>query len=282
MSIAYLNGRYLPLAEARVSVLDRGFLFADGVYEVVAVYRGKIFAWDLHWARLCHSLAALQIPLTLAEREWLEIVAELIQKSKLDYLTVYLQITRGSEDSRNPYYQDAIQPTLFATVSPLSLHSIQDIKPTRVISQPDYRWSQCNIKSIGLLPNVMARQVAYRQGATEALLIRDGQVNEGASSNLFIVKNNTLITPPLSPLILPGITRQVTLELAERHHIPVELRNFNLAEVHSADEVWITSTGREIQPVIQVDDKAINQGRVGTLWPQMIQYLYDYKKEVLV
>ncbi|HET7201822.1 MAG TPA: D-amino acid aminotransferase [Steroidobacteraceae bacterium] len=266
----WLDGRYLPLAEARVSPLDRGFLFADGVYEVVPVHRGRPFRLRQHLERLERSLAEVRMRNPLTREGWVEVTNRLVAAAGRPELLVYMQATRGAEYGRNHLFPpDAVAPTGFAFVSPYP-------EPAQALLErglaatllEDTRWARCDIKSIALLANVLLRQEAQERGGTEAILVRDGQVTEGSSSTVFIVQDGRLSTPPNSHALLPGTSRDAVLELAEGW-LPVTIRDFTADELRAADEVWIASAGRGVLPVSSVDSRPIGAGRPGTAWQRM-------------
>jgi D-alanine transaminase len=253
-SICYLNGRFLPLAEAQVSVLDRGFVFGDGVYEVVPVFEGRPYRLEAHLARLRRSLDAIDIEVPYDDEQWRDILHALIVRATQATLTLYLQITRGVAP-RNHAAPTGIVPTVFAMASPLDTQA--NCAPVAAVSLPDIRWLRCDIKAVSLLPNVMARSAAAFQGAYEALLFRDERLTEGAASNVFVVSGNRICTAPHSPLILPGITRDALVEAlrADGEQIIEEMPT--RAEVEQADEIWLSSSSRDIVPVGTLDGRAL-------------------------
>ena len=279
MSIAYLNGDWQPLEETRVSVLDRGFLFGDGVYEVIPVYSGKAFRLSGHLQRLDGNLAAIRIANPLSEGSWTEIVERLIADLGPVDQALYLQVTRGAAPKRDHAFPAHVEPTVFAMSNPLP-----EPDPARMqkgfaaITVPDDRWNNCHIKAITLLANLLARQAAVDADAQEAIFVRDGKAVEGAASNLFIVSNKLLITPPKGNRLLPGITRDLVLELAARHGVPYAEADIRLEDLESADEIWITSSMKEIVPIVSLDGKPVGNGRVGAGWLRMSE-LYELYKE---
>lgn len=282
MTTAYLNGTFLPLAEAKVSALDRGFLFGDGVYEVIPCYSGTPFRLQEHLTRLNRSLQAIQLTSPLEDSAWKTIIQQLITDNGGGHQKVYLQITRGAADTRNHSFSKAVPltPTVFAFSTPLKTLTMDTLqKGGTAITLSDSRWLHCHIKSINLLPNILDYEAAVSQGHQEALLIRDGMALEGASSNLFIVDNDTLITPPLSNAILGGVTRDLVLELAQHHGITTEEKPISQEQLFAASEVWITSSTREILPIVQVDDIIIGAGEPGPLWQQMIAHYQQFKAQ---
>jgi len=279
INIVYLNDKYIPLDEARISVLDRGFLFADGVYEVIPIYYGKPFYKQQHLGRLQKSLQGIYMQLPFSQQQWYEIFDNLIKKNKATQgnYHIYLQVTRGVASSRGHTFPDSIKPTVFIAVNKSTkVLPYQELCHGKtVITAPDIRWSDCYIKSISLLPNVLLSQQAKSAGCEEAILIRDGYALEGASSNLFMVKNNTLITPPLSPYILGGITRDIVIELARKNEILCEEQQIPESELINADEIWITSSTREIYPIVKLNNKPVGNGKVGPVWEKMIKLYRD-------
>lgn len=278
MTTAYLNGTFLPLEDASVPVMDRGFLFGDGVYEVIPVYGGKLFRLAHHLQRLRNSLQAIRIDNPLTDSGWETMLTELVSRNVTPDQAVYLQVTRGVAAKRDHAFPADIRPTLFAMSTPMDTSAdIDSIAGATAITLPDIRWKLCNIKAITLLPNVMLRQQALDAGAVEAILIKDGYAIEGAASNIFIVKNGLLITPPNGPALLPGITRDLIIELAARHAIPFREADITEAELFAADEIWLTSSTREMSPVTLLDDTIISAGKPGPLWKHMISLYQDYK-----
>lgn len=273
--IVYLNGAFLPLSEARIPVLDRGFLFGDGVYEVIPVYGGKPLRLEEHLRRLDQSLAGIRMPSPLADAEWAKVFDRLISGTADQ--SIYLQVTRGVAPRRDHAIPTGIAPTLFAMCTPIAPIPLDGINAVTV---DDIRWQRCNIKAITLLANVLLRQEAVDQGAVEAILVRDNNVLEGAASNLFIVLNGTVITPPKGQYILPGITRDLVLQLALEQGIPALERSITLEELKSAGEIWVTSSTREILAVIDLDGSPVGNGRPGPLWARMQSAYQDYKQKL--
>ena len=281
MSTAFLNGTFLPLEDACVPVMDRGFLFGDGVYEVIPVYAGKLFRLAHHLKRLRNSLDAIRIENPLSADDWESMLDELVSRNEAADQAVYLQVTRGVAEKRDHAFPADCKPTLFAMSTPMAASvDIDSISGTTAITLPDIRWKLCNIKAITLLPNVMLRQQAIDAGTAEAILIKDGYAVEGAASNIFIVKNGLLITPPNGPTLLPGITRDLIIELAANHAVPFREADITEAELFSADEIWLTSSTREISPVTLLDDTVISDGKPGALWKHMINLYQDCKTAI--
>ena len=277
----YLNGEFLPLDQAKVSVLDRGFIFGDGVYEVIPVYGGQLFRLDEHLQRLDHSLAGIRLDNPLAYDQWNSILEELVERNTIEDngdQSVYLQVTRGVA-KRDHAFPKGVAPTVFAMSNPLApLPASLASEGVAAITLDDIRWRYCNIKAITLLPNILLRQQALDANAAEAILISNGEVTEGAASNLFIVKDNILITPPKGPRLLPGITRDLILELAETHGIACREGAIRENELREADEVWLTSSTKEILPVTRLDGKAVSGGKPGPMWARVIPLYQDYKR----
>jgi D-alanine transaminase len=279
VTYAYLNGSFLPLEQAHVSVMDRGFLFGDGVYEVIPVYGNRLFRLAHHLKRLQNSLDAIRISNPLADDEWENILAELIKRNSGSDQAVYLQVTRGVAARRDHAFPEDTSPTVFAMSTPVPASvDIDSIAGIRAITLEDNRWKHCNIKAITLLPNVMLRQEAIDAGTAEAILIKEGFAIEGAASNIFIVSDGILITPPNGPALLPGITRDLILELAANNAIPYREADIPLDELLSADETWLTSSTREISPVIRLDDRTVGEGSPGPVWKHMITLYQEYKE----
>jgi D-alanine transaminase len=259
----YLNNQFLPKAEARISPDDRGFLFGDGVYEVVRFYHGHLFAAAAHWTRFDRSLAELRIqrPVNL---DYEKICRELITRNHMEAKDgyVYLQVTRG-EAPRNHSYAEGMDATIYGYVAEFGRNTAKMQQGARVISHPDLRWARCDIKSVALLGNVMAAQMAREKGMDEAILIRGEYVTEASRSNVAIVKSGVIQTHPVSNHILNGITRQVTVQLCEQLGISWEDGVFSLDELLAADEVFLMGTTVEVTPVVEVDGRRIAQGQAG-------------------
>ena len=279
----YLNGQFLPQDEARVSPLDRGFLYGDGVYEVIPVYSRRPFRIAEHLARLQATLAGIHLDNPLPLAEWQGIVERLVEHAPWDDQSIYLQVTRGADDKRDHAFPPKSVPaTVFAFASPLVTPSAA-VRAAGVaaITVADQRWARCDLKVISLLANVLARQQAVEQGCAEALLIRDGYVKEGAASNVFVVKNGLLLAPPKTQLMLPGITYDVILELAEQHQQPLEVREIAEAELRAADEVWMTSSTKEVLAITTLDGEPVGDGRPGPVGERMWQWYQDFKNTIM-
>jgi len=265
----YLNGRWLPMEEAMVPVLDRGFIFGDGVYEVIPVYSRRPFRLREHLRRLQYSLTAIKLANPHGEAEWTALIEALIARNEGEDQYLYLQVTRGPA-KRDHAFPPVVRPTVFMMSTPL-------LPPDPVLKQEgvtaitaiDNRWLRCDIKSISLLPNVLLRQLAVEAGAMEAVLLRDGFLTEGAASNIFVVKEGALHAPPKDNLMLAGITYDVVVELAQADGIPVHIRRIAEAELRNADELWLTSSTREVLPITRLDGKVVGNGRPGPLFARM-------------
>lgn len=268
MTIAYFDGEFMPLDQVRVSPLDRGYLLGDGVYEVVPVYSGTLFRIDEHLDRLYRSLAAVNIRDPLTPEGWLHTLTDLIARNGDGDQSLYFQVTRGVAP-RNHAYPDNVDPVVFAMTKMMPARSAP--KPVFAITRPDNRWGRCDIKSIALLPNVLLREQAVAAGAGEAILSRDGFVTEGAASNVFVVNGNHVRTPPKSTRILAGITRDVAVSLAGKAGATVEEVDIPEADLHEADEIWVTSSTMEISPVVKLDGQAVGSGEPGPVWARMYE-----------
>ena len=285
MSIIYLNGEFVPDHTACVSVLDRGFIFGDGVYEVIPAYHGALFRLPEHLQRLQNSLDAIRIANPHSEDQWETILNELIDKNNIDKnkggdLSIYLQVTRGVAKRDHALPQN-IQPTVFAMANQLQAPSKEDLKDgIRAITGNDYRWLNCHIKAISLLPNVLLRQQAIDADATETILLREGEATEGAASNLFIVEKKSIATPPKGPFLLPGITRDLILEIAQANHISWEESVISESRLRNADEIWITSSTKEILPVTRLDGEPVGNGKPGPMWNKMVDLFQAFKQSL--
>ncbi|MEW5973646.1 MAG: D-amino-acid transaminase [Pseudomonadota bacterium] len=278
----YLNGQFMPLEEACVSVLDRGFLFGDGVYEVIPVYGGHMLRGVEHIERLERSMDGIRIDHPMSRVEWLAMLAELVELNGGGDQAIYLQVTRGAPLRRDHAFPPAgTPPTVFAMSNPLAPIAESWLRlGVDAVTVPDLRWLRCDLKTIQLLGNVLARQQAVEQGAVEAILLRDGQAIEGSASNLFIIKDGAIHTTPKSAAILGGITRDLILELAHAEGIPVREEVMPEALLRNADEVWVTSSTREIVPITRVDGKLVGEGRPGPVWQRMHAAYQAFKQKV--
>jgi len=271
MSIVYLNGQTMPIDEARISVLDRGFLFGDGVYEVIPAYGGHLFRLSEHLQRLQNSLDGIRLENPLSDQQWTDALNDLIKKNSGEDQSVYLHVSRGVAAKRDHVFPDETHATVFMMSNELKSANREDLKQgVSAITLDDIRWHACHIKATALLANTMLKQQAKEEGAVEAILIRDGMATEGAASNIFIVKNGMVITPPISPLLLPGITRDLVLDLARENNIPCEEREITEEELRDASEIWMTSSTKEVVPIVELDGKPVGNGQYGPIWDKMI------------
>jgi D-alanine transaminase len=280
MNIVYLNNKFLPADQACVPVLDRGFIFGDGVYEVIPAYGKKLFRLDQHLKRLQNSLDAVRIPNPLSNADWATMLNELIAQNHGDDQSLYFQVTRGSAERDHAMPADPV-PTVFAMSN--ALHAVsKKIREHGVaaITRDDIRWQRCHIKAISLLPNILLRQEALDNDAAEAILIRDGLATEGAASNLFAVIDNVLTTPPTGPFLLPGITRDLILELATANGIAHQQKDISADDLQYADEIWLSSSTKEILPVTRLDDSPVADGKPGPLFQKMLALYQDYKQQL--
>ncbi|WP_028454946.1 D-amino acid aminotransferase [Chitinilyticum litopenaei] len=279
---AYLNGRFAPLDSLTVSVMDRGFLFGDGVYEMIPVYNRHVFRLDAHLDRLTANLAAIGITDPHERHEWHKIINRLVDEEIFPDQQIYLQVTRGPAWPRNHAFPAEVSPTVLLFADELPAPAREQVENgVSAITIPDLRWQRCNIKAISLLANVLAKQAAVEAGVTEAVLIRDGQLMEGAASNIFIVKDGVLRAPPPSTQMLTGITYDVVIELAQSHGIAVELAPVSEAALRGADEVWLTSSTKEVLAITRLDDAPIGSGLPGSLYRRIFQYYQDFKTGVM-
>lgn len=274
----FLNGRWLPLEEATVSILDRGFMFGDGVYELIPVYRRKPFRLDEHLRRLQHSLDGIRLPNPMQHPEWRQIVTQAVELHESDNQSVYLQVTRGAAP-RDHAFPKSVTPTVLVMSTPLSLPDpLQIENGICAVSSPDLRWGRCDLKTIGLLPNVLARQMAVEAGCVECILFRDGVLTEGAASNIFVIKNGLILAPVKDHRMLPGITYDLVIELARANGMPVEVRDITEAEARAADELWLTSSSREVQAIVKLDDLPVGTGAPGPLYRRMYALYQNFKQ----
>jgi len=277
----YLNGEFMPIEHAKISVLDRGFIFGDGVYEVVPTYSRRPFRLAEHLARLQTSLDAIRLANPNTNAKWSELVGRIIAGNPWEDQNVYLQITRGVA-RRDHAFPTGLKPTVFLMATELVTPSAELLKTgARAIVLPDFRWLRCDIKSTSLLGNCMLRTQAAEAGCTEAILVREGELTEASASNVFVVKNGTVLAPPKSHLILPGITYDVVLEILRGNAIPHEVRPVRESELRSADEVWVTSSSREVLPITTLDGKPVGPGKPGPVGLRVHALYQQYKAQVM-
>ena len=271
MNTVFLNGTYQPKEEAKISPMDRGFLFGDSVYELIPSYEGSMVGFALHIGRMNAGMAATGIGLRWSEDDWRRLCEELVSKNGGGNLGIYLQVSRGEDTKRYHAFPDGVEPTVFGFVIAIPEPQVADKKLAkigRVATAQDYRWNRCDIKSTSLLGNVMLFQHGYGNGMSETLLFdTNDELTEASAANAYIVSNGKVITPPLSPHILAGVTRHILLSiLREDGSIAVEERAVTREEVLQADEVWISTSTKEIVPVVEIDGKAVGDGEVGDVW----------------
>jgi D-alanine transaminase len=282
MSIAYLDGTYLPIEEARISPLDRGFLFGDGVYEVVPSYAGSMVGFAPHIARMQDGLAAVGMTLDWSESDWAELCNRLISENGTGNLGLYLHVSRGADTRRFHAFPKNVNPTVFAFTFEIAPPPVADkalAHGYHVATAKDLRWRRCHIKSTALLGNVLHFQQGYESNCDETILYNsNNELTEASACNAFIVKDGVVITPPLDSQLLPGITRHIVLDILRKDGvIKVEERVVTMDEVNNADEVWITSSSKEIAPVTQIDGVPVGDGQVGDVW-LAAQTLYSANK----
>ncbi|MEQ8514776.1 MAG: aminotransferase class IV [Chromatocurvus sp.] len=285
MTTVYLDGEFLPMSEARISPMDRGFLFGDGIYEVIPAYNGHLVGFGPHMQRMRDGLAALEIRVDQDENAWRQIVDELVQRNGSGNLGVYLHVSRGADSKRHHAYPEGVTATCFGftfEIPPAPVADKARVAPYSVSTAEDLRWKRCHIKSTALLGNVMHYQQGRAAGAQETILYNsEGEITEAAACNVFVIRDGVVATPPLDHQKLPGITRLMLLDILRRHSdIPVEERSVDLTELALADEVWITSSSKEIAPVTLIDGKPVGSGEVGDVWlaaqELFAAHRYDY------
>jgi D-alanine transaminase len=281
--IVYLNGIFLPVSEAKISVLDRGFIFGDGVYEVIPVYSRHIFRLPEHLQRLQRSLDSIILANPSSDAVWTDIIRELVARNEPEDQYLYLHITRGVAKRDSAFPSPAVPPTVFLMSYPLNTPSPMLLQNgISAITAPDNRWLRCDIKAISLLPNVLLRQMAIDAGCAETIMLRDNEfLTEGSSSNIFVVKNGVLLAPPKNNLMLPGITYEVVLELALANDIPHEIRTVLAGELFDADELLLTSSTKEVLAITQLDGKAIGTGKPGAMFAKLHDLYQKFKQEIM-
>ncbi|HSI94880.1 MAG: D-amino acid aminotransferase [Methylophilaceae bacterium] len=277
----YLNGKFLPIEQAFVPVLDRGFIFGDGIYEVIPVYSRHPFRLGEHLIRLQHSLDAIRLENPHSDEEWANLTRELIAQNDPEDQYVYLHITRGVAKRDHAFPQD-VAPTVFMMSNPL-ITAPRELYESGVsaVSAVDNRWDRCDIKAISLLPNVLLRQLAIDADATETVMFRDGILTEGSASNIFATEKGVILAPPKDNHMLPGITYDLVLELAATNNIPVQIGKFDQSRIRQADELWLTSSTKEVLAITTLDGKAIGDGKPGPLFRRMHALYQDYKARVM-
>lgn len=285
MSIVFLNGEYLPQEQAKISPMDRGFLFGDGIYEVVPTYQGEAVGFMPHIERMQSGLASIGIQLDYTVEDWQKIIHTLIAKNEPGNRGIYLHVSRGTDTKRAHAYPTGVEPTVFAfsfEIPPAPTPDKDGVKAFNVTSSEDLRWKRCNIKSTSLLGNVMHYQQSQDLGMQETILFNQQQeLTEASSCNVFMVKNNVIATPALDNQLLPGVTRKLLLAILREHSsFKVEERVITMDEVRDADELWLTSSSKEVAPIVTLDGTPVGNGSVGDVWLQaqalFSQYKYQY------
>jgi D-alanine transaminase len=281
MNHVYLNGEFLPIEEARIPVLDRGFIFGDGVYEVIPVYDRRPFRLHHHLDRLRHSLDGIRLANPLSTAEWETLIGRIVAEAEWEDQGVYLQITRGPAP-RDHAFPKTVTPTVFVMATALTTPSTEIVTHgVAAITAADNRWQHCDLKTTSLLANVLLRQLSVDAGCAETVLIRDGYLSEGSASNIFMVKDGVVLAPPKSNLMLPGITYDVVLELAAAEGLTRAIRPITDGELRAADEIWLTSSTKEITAVTTLDGKPVGNGQPGPIFKRMHAAYQTYKHQVM-
>ena len=278
--IAHFNGKLLPLDRISISPLDRGFIFGDGVYEVIPVYEGVALRAREHFERLQRSMDEIGLGNPHGVDEWMRLTDELLAHHPGNQ-SVYIQVTRGAPKKRDHAIPKDLEPTVFMMCYPLASPSREAIENgVACVTAEDFRWHKCHIKSTSLLGNVLARQISVDAGATETILLRDGFVTEASASNVFVVKNGLVAAPPRDNLILMGITYDLVMKLAGESDVRVEMRPVTEAELRSADEVWLSSSTKEVLAVTTLDGKPVGSGKPGALFKRMHALYQEHKAKI--
>lgn len=282
MTTVFLDGAFMPIAEAKVSAMDRGFLFGDGAYEVIPVYSRRPFRLPEHFSRLRHTLDGIRLANPHDDAEWARLVGEIIARNAGEDQSVYLQITRGADTKRNHAFPARVTPTVYIMSEPLvTPPPSQREAGIAAVSAPDVRWLRCDLKTTSLLANCLLRQLAVDAGCVETILFRDGFMTEGAASNIFAVKQGVLLAPPKDRFMLPGITYDVVLELAAAHGLPAEVGPVAEATARSADELWMTSSTKEVLPIVRLDGQPVGTGQPGPVFKRMHAWYQEFKQTVM-
>ena len=282
LPICWLNGAFGPLAEARISPLDRGFLFADAVYEVLPVYGGRPFLFVEHMARLERSLTAIRMRMPMRLPAFAALLEELVARNGGGDMYLYVHVSRGAEEGRNHALNPALAPTVFLMASPLPpLDPAVRDGGVSAVTTPDLRWKRCDIKSTALLANVLAKSVAADAGATEAILLADGALREGSSSSVMVARDGALLAPPYGPELLPGTTRELAIKLCARAGIAVRIAPVSEAELRSADEILLGFATRGILAVTRLDGAPVGSGKPGPIAQQLQHLFATYRTELV-
>lgn len=279
----YLNGQFMPIEEARIPVLDRGFIFGDGIYEVIPAYSRHVFRLAEHLRRLQYSLDGIRLPNPHSNQEWTGIITDLIKRNEAEDQYIYLHVTRGVAKRDHAFPNPPVQPTIFIMSSPLVTPPVELLASgVKAITAPDNRWLRCDIKATSLLPNVLLRQMAIDAGCSETILIRDNEfMTEGAASNIFLVKNDVLLAPPKDHFMLPGITYDVILEIATANNIRFEIRRIGKEELSSPDELLLTSSTKEVLAITTLDNQPVGSGKPGAMFTRLHKLYQNYKQDVM-
>jgi len=279
----YLNGQFMPIEEARIPVLDRGFIFGDGIYEVIPAYSRHVFRLAEHLRRLQYSLDGIRLPNPHSNQEWTGIITDLIKRNEAEDQYIYLHVTRGAARRDHAFPNPPVQPTIFIMSSPLVTPPVELLASgVKAITAPDNRWLRCDIKATSLLPNVLLRQMAIDAGCSETILIRDNEfMTEGAASNIFLVKNDVLLAPPKDHFMLPGITYDVILEIATANNIRYEIRRIGKEELSSPDELLLTSSTKEVLAITTLDNQPVGSGKPGAMFTRLHKLYQNYKQDVM-
>jgi D-alanine transaminase len=279
--MVFLNGEILPIEQAKIPVLDRGFIFGDGIYELVPVYSRVPFRLEEHLTRLERSLREVRIKNPYTRAEWRDVIQRLIAAQPFEDQGLYFQVTRGVA-KRDHAFPPGVEPTVFAMSNPLvSPPAALVERGAAARSAADFRWQRCDIKSISLIGNCLLRQVSADAGEAETILFRDGRLTEASASNVFVVKSGVIQAPPKSQLILPGITYDVVVELARGAGMPLEFRDIAEAEVRAADELWVTSSSKEVLAIVSLDGRPIGDGKPGPVFRSMYALYQEFKRTVM-
>ena len=281
LPICYLNGHYLPLAEARVSPLDRAFLFGDAVYEVLPVYASRPFRLREHLDRLNRSLAGIRMSAPLSHADWAQLCQELISRNSARDVYLYLQVTRGAELGRNHVWPEGLKPTLFAyatALEPLSPSLLE--QGVSAVTAAETRWARRDIKSTALLANILLKKLAADAGAFETIMLENGELTEGSSTTVHVVKGGVIQTPPNGQRIIPGTTRDVVTELAARLNLRCESGRVGEAQLRTADEIWLAFATRGVLPVTDLDGAPVGTGKPGPLFRRMSAAYAEYTREL--
>jgi D-alanine transaminase len=274
----YLNGHFVSLGEAKVSVMERAFLFGDGVYEVIPVYNNNVFYFDEHFERLQNSLSGVKIQNPKSKKQLIRIIQRLLRGNDKPTIAIYLQISRGVDKNRNHIYSSCIKPNIFIQLFDFYNKKIANIKGIDAITAEDNRGTICNLKTINLLSNIIQKQLAHNQSADEVILIRRGFAQEGGASNLFMVKDDVIYTPPLSNTILPGVTRKIILGIAKEKFIKLKEHPIRFDELFVADELWVTSSTKEIRYIKRLNKRKIGKDGQPIIWHKIVTEFNKLKK----